>query len=187
MPNRRVFVQSRLADLREGEPRLLPAPRSALLEDPSGGVYEIDPSVVSELGLHVESGYCLARGTDGRPHLWLRRRRVPRALGTGSRLAFDPLTADFDGRPTTASTSFRVELSTGDTTLRDGVARTDATLTVTNEGSTQLDRLIVYFDAQSGELDPPLHTPVIVGPIASTTRRCAGVIAGRAWTASSAG
>jgi hypothetical protein len=132
-------------------------------------VHEIDPSVVSELGLHIESRYCLARGTDGRPYLWLRRRRVPRALGTGPRLAFDPLTADFGGRPRSASTSFTVDLSASTPTVRDGLPRADATVTVTNEGSATIGPLVLYFEAQSGALDLPVHAPVTVGPIAPSS------------------
>ena len=90
---RRRYVQSRLADLNQNPPALLPEPRANVLQGSQGAIHTIEPPTVPTQGLKLERRMMLARGTDGRPVLWSQRRRLP-LLGTPAmRLEFDRLVA----------------------------------------------------------------------------------------------
>ena len=86
---RRRFVQGRLADLRtDGPSALRPAPRATCLNVPAG-IHEIEPATVPTTGLRLEQRFILARGTDGRPVLWLQRQRWPLLGPPSHALRFD--------------------------------------------------------------------------------------------------
>jgi len=93
--NVRRFVQGRLADLtvRPIEPR--PGPTSRLLRDPAAGssdpVHHLAPAAVPRAGIHLDRRYVLGRRTDGRPVLWVQRRRTPLSGAPASLLRFDVL------------------------------------------------------------------------------------------------
>ncbi len=80
---RRRLVLGRLADLSGATAVLTPAPATPLLVDPqAGGVHpthQIEPAAVPSDGLTLERRPVLGRGTDGRPTLWIQRRRAPLA------------------------------------------------------------------------------------------------------------
>ncbi|MEN0067580.1 MAG: hypothetical protein AAGA48_35945 [Myxococcota bacterium] len=164
MPTHRRFVQSRLADLRDGEPRLTPEPRSPLLADPSGAVHAIEAGVISELGVRVETRYVLARGTDGRPHLWLRRQRVPRPPTTGQQLRFDVLSPDHRAGTTAPAPLLGLLLETTPVIETDlGNAETAASVSLTNATSRVLEGLVVHLVADRPDVvEPPLHAPIAV-------------------------
>jgi hypothetical protein len=91
--SRRRYVQARLANLDVRPPELMPAPVSPLLEDPAapaaGPVHQIEPATVPTAGLRLDRRFVLGRGTDGRPVLWLQRRRMPLLAPPVSNLRFD--------------------------------------------------------------------------------------------------
>ena len=93
--NVRRFVQARLADLnvRPIEPR--PGPTSRLLRDPAAGpadpVHQIAPDAVPRTGIRLERRHVLGRRSDGRPVLWVQRRRTPLFAPPASQLRFDVL------------------------------------------------------------------------------------------------
>lgn len=91
---RRRFVQGRLADLDVRPPVLMPEPVSPLLYDPAappggGPVHQIEPAAVPRTGVRVQRQWMLARRTDGRPVLWMQRRRLPLLGPPTSGLRFD--------------------------------------------------------------------------------------------------
>jgi hypothetical protein len=99
----RRFVQARLADytgLQHGvapgneENWLAPEPRARLLRDddahpPADPVHQISPSTVPVQGLRLDRRYVLGRRSDGRPILWVQRRRIPLLSPPTSGLRFD--------------------------------------------------------------------------------------------------
>ena len=88
----RRFVQAAFADLRGGVPAIMPLPETNLLLDPGGAApHEIEPSTVPVNGIHLERRYLLARRTDGRPVLWMQRRRRPLLAPPVSGLRWDVL------------------------------------------------------------------------------------------------
>jgi hypothetical protein len=95
--SRRRYVQGRLANLETRPPTLAPPPVSALLLDraaPAGGpVHQIEPATVPTTGLRLDRRFVLGRGTDGRPVLWLQRRRQPLLGPPVSNLRYDVLEA----------------------------------------------------------------------------------------------
>ena len=92
-PEGRRFVQGLVADLSGPVPRLRAGPRSTLLRGgPSGGQgHELRPSAVPSVGIRLVRHWRLARGTDGRPVLWLQTERLPLTTGPVSHLRFDVL------------------------------------------------------------------------------------------------
>jgi len=92
---RRRFVQGRLANLQTRPPTLMPAPVSTLLADPvapaQGPVHQIDPASIPTNGIRLERRHVLGRASDGRPVLWLQRRRLPLLGPPVSNLRFDVL------------------------------------------------------------------------------------------------
>jgi hypothetical protein len=71
----------------------MPEPVSPLLLDPqapaTGPVHQIEPATVPTLGLRLDRRFVLGRSTDGRPILWLQRRRLPLLAPPVSNLRFD--------------------------------------------------------------------------------------------------
>lgn len=90
---RRRFVQGRLADVDQRPPTLMPEPVSPLLADPRASatdpVHQIEPATVPTTGLRLERRWVLGRCTDGRPVLWMQRRRLPLLAPPVSGLRFD--------------------------------------------------------------------------------------------------
>jgi hypothetical protein len=98
---RRRYVQGRLADLSQDPPVRMPEPRARVIDPPATPempVHEIEPSTVPSLGLRLERRYMLARGTDGRPVLWMERRRLPLLAPPAPHLRFDVMA---EATPTT--------------------------------------------------------------------------------------
>lgn len=94
---RRRFVQGRAADLSGPTPRLLPAPASTLLADPTGtAIHQIEPAALPADGVRVERRAVLARTTTGEPVLWTQRRRQPLLAPPTFGLRFDVLSAATD-------------------------------------------------------------------------------------------
>ena len=95
-PEGRRFVQGLVADLSGPVPRLRPGPRTPLLSggSASGRGHELRPSAVPSVGIRLVRRWCLTRGTDGRPVLWLQRDRSPLPAGPASHLRFDVLVPD---------------------------------------------------------------------------------------------
>jgi len=91
----RVFVQGLVADLTGPAPTLRAGPHSLLLGGPSGSGpgrgHELSPSAIPSTGLRLHRSWVLGRGTDGKPVLWIERRRVPLLGGPVSPLRFDVL------------------------------------------------------------------------------------------------
>ena len=93
--NVRRFVQGRLADLnvRPVVPRK--GPTSRLLRDPAARptdpAHQIAPGAVPRTGLRIERRHVLGRRVDGRPVLWVQRRRTPLFAPPVSGLRFDVL------------------------------------------------------------------------------------------------
>jgi hypothetical protein len=93
--NVRRFVQGRLADLnvRPVVPR--PGPTSRLLSDPAATPadpdHQILPSAIPRAGVRLDRRYILGRRTDGRPVLWVQRRRTPLFAPPASPLRLDIL------------------------------------------------------------------------------------------------
>ncbi|HTP99464.1 MAG TPA: peptidoglycan-binding protein [Casimicrobiaceae bacterium] len=89
LPGRRRFVQGRFADLHTDAPSTLrPAPRADVLNVPAG-IHEIEPATIPTTGLKIEERYILARGTDARPVLWMKRQRLPLLGPPSHALRFD--------------------------------------------------------------------------------------------------
>jgi hypothetical protein len=95
---RRRFIQARLADYTpvEGETfRLAPEPLSELLmmrsREPHDPQHIIEPGAVPVQGLRLDRRFVLARRSDGRPVLWIQRRRLPLLSPPANRLRFDVL------------------------------------------------------------------------------------------------
>ena len=95
---RRRFIQARLADYSPapGETfRLAPEPLSELLmmrdRGPNDPQHIIEPAAVPVQGLRLDRRYVLARRSDGRPVLWIQRRRLPLLSPPANRLRFDVL------------------------------------------------------------------------------------------------
>lgn len=90
---RRRYVQARLANLDVRPPALMPEPVSPLLADPNappaGPAHQIEPATVPTTGLRLDRRFVLGRGTDGRPVLWLQRRRLPLLAPPVSNLRYD--------------------------------------------------------------------------------------------------
>lgn len=89
----RRYVQARLADLsvRPVTPR--PGPTSALLRDPAATPTDPDHMLhldaVPRRGVRLDRRYVLGRRTDGRPVLWVQRRRLPLTAPPISSRRFD--------------------------------------------------------------------------------------------------
>ncbi len=85
----RRFVEHRLADLNAALPRPAEVVESDLLGGPTGPPHEVDPGAVPASGLRLDRSWVLARGTDGRPVLWLQRTRTPLSGPPSKSLRFD--------------------------------------------------------------------------------------------------
>ena len=91
----RQFVQGLVADLSGAVPQLRPGPRTTLLRNRSlTPGHELRPSAVPSVGVRLVRRWRLARGTDGRPVLWLQTERLPLVTGPVSHLRFDVLLPD---------------------------------------------------------------------------------------------
>ena len=95
---RRRFLQARLADYTpapDGNFRLAPPPQARLLVDegrgPDDPMHTIEPAAVPVQGLRLDRRYVLGRRSDGRPVLWVQRRRLPLLSPPANRLRFDML------------------------------------------------------------------------------------------------
>jgi hypothetical protein len=101
--NVRRFVQARLADLnvRPIVPR--PGPTSRLLRDPAAGpddpTHRIAPDAMPRTGIRIDRRHVLGRRVDGRPVLWVQRRRTPLFAPPASRFRFDVLEEIAEIRP----------------------------------------------------------------------------------------
>lgn len=101
--SQRSFVQGRLADTSGATVELAPAPRSALLRDPTWQrdpqvpaeeqppPHRIAPEAVPRFGLRLQRRSLLGRRLDGTPVAWRQRRRVPHTTPPALPLAFDRL------------------------------------------------------------------------------------------------
>lgn len=88
---RRRFVQHRLADLNATPPVPAEVVESDLLGGAKGPPHAVEPATVPASGLRLERRWVLARGSDGRPVLWLQRTRAPLAGPPSKTLRFDVL------------------------------------------------------------------------------------------------
>ena len=91
---KRQFVQGRLADLAPSPAEPIdPEATAEVLKDesrqPGDPMHQIKPSTIPPLGMHLERRAMLARRTDGRPVLWIQRRRMPLLSPPGLNLRFD--------------------------------------------------------------------------------------------------
>jgi hypothetical protein len=86
------FVQGRLVSLdAEGEVKLSAEPVSPFLHPPEAGIHDVAPWRLPPTGIRLQSRTMMARGTDGRPVLWVQRRRGPVLSMPSSGLRFDAL------------------------------------------------------------------------------------------------
>ena len=84
------FRQGRLVSInKNGTPVRAPIPRAELLQETRGAVHEIVPWRLPPTGMRLERRAMLTRDVDGRPRLWIQRRRVPLLGPSTNGLAFD--------------------------------------------------------------------------------------------------
>jgi len=88
---RRRFVEQRLAELNATPPKPAAVVESDLLGGEKGPPHAVEPAAVPASGLRLDRRWVLARGTDGRPVLWLQRTRTPLAGPPSKTLRFDVL------------------------------------------------------------------------------------------------
>lgn len=167
MPHPRRFIQARLVDYRADPPALLPEPRSRFLYDPRASaedpVHAIEASSVSELGVRLESSYVLARGSDGRPHLWLQRRRLVRPRNTSRGLAFDVLTPELPAPGADAVPGLvTLEITAVTTTpLPAGLVGAALALELRHGGAAPLGPLVLLVEhGQSPRWSPASQNPL---------------------------
>jgi hypothetical protein len=92
---KRILMQGRLAEFTRTGVDLTKEAEAELLKTP-GRVrgepfHQIEPSAVPSVGLSVSRRFVLGRMTDGRPVLWMQRRRLPSSSLPALHLRFDVL------------------------------------------------------------------------------------------------
>jgi hypothetical protein len=163
----RRLTQARLADLRAATPVLMPAPVSPLLRgrDPEQP-HQIEASAIGELGVRIESRYVLARGTDGHPHLWKRRRRVPRPFSPPYTLQFDPVSLDAPASQPSSSQYLTSAITSVEAAVVDnGVERYTGLAELTNAGERPVHDVVVYVETDIRDPELPVHRPILVDTI----------------------
>lgn len=169
LASRRKYAQARLADYSSDPPTLLPEPRSDLLYDAraAGGnpAHTIDASAITELGLRLETRHVLARGSNGRPHLWLQRRRFVRPRHTSRTLAFDVLRAELPP-PSQATALGNLELRIMNVVqagARNGVTDAVVSVQIIHRGKSPLLNLgLIVEHGSSPCWSPAVHDPARV-------------------------
>jgi hypothetical protein len=86
---RRFFVQGRFRQFADA-PQLDP-PQARVLQPNTGAVHLVDPATIPANGIVLQRHYVLARDVQGRPWLWVGRRRLPLLEPPARRSRFDVL------------------------------------------------------------------------------------------------
>ena len=166
MPPRR-FIQARLVDHRADPPVLLPEPTSSLLIDPRAGDDEpphaIEASAVSELGVRLETRHLLGRGSDGRPHLWLERRRFVRPRATARGFGFDLLVPELPPASRAPALSELAVSIAGIAPVRNGNGVAEHMVTVRIEHAGDRPVLALSLVVEQGRT--PIWSPAVHAPV----------------------